>query len=225
MKTCSRCQETKELTEFGKKTHNSDGLQGTCKPCQLHYSRQANAAKREANEAKARESYELRANEKKPCSKCGEVKPLTEFGRQPGCRDGLKTYCKLCRASQGKAWRAVSKEYCAAKTKAWRLGNPVPYMIQGAKTRAKKVGVPFNLEAIDVTIPDVCPVLGIPLVKGVGGHSPNSPSLDRIVPELGYVKGNVAVISNRANTIKNDANPEEILAVYNWLTSVLPKAS
>jgi hypothetical protein len=38
-------------------------------------------------------------------------------------------------------------------------------------------------------------------------------SIDKIVPALGYVKGNVIIVSNRANIIKNNATPEEILAV------------
>ena len=44
-----------------------------------------------------------------------------------------------------------------------------------------------------------------------------SPSLDRIYPERGYVIGNVVIISNRANTIKNNATSEEIMKVANWL--------
>jgi hypothetical protein len=44
-----------------------------------------------------------------------------------------------------------------------------------------------------------------------------SPSLDRIKPELGYVPGNIQVISARANVMKNDATPEELLAFANWV--------
>ena len=58
-------------------------------------------------------------------------------------------------------------------------------------------------------IPDVCPVLGIPLdqdPKGKGERSDNSPSLDKFIPSLGYVKGNIHIISWRANHLKNDAH-------------------
>jgi len=44
------------------------------------------------------------------------------------------------------------------------------------------------------------------------GRLPNSPSLDRIDPTKGYIKGNVEVISNLANTMKQNATPEELLA-------------
>ena len=85
--------------------------------------------------------------------------------------------------------------------------------------RATKLALPFDLTVADVIIPDACPILGIPLSKGSGRCQANSPSLDRRNPSLGYVRGNVAVISHRANTIKNDATTEELAAVLNWLSS------
>jgi hypothetical protein len=45
----------------------------------------------------------------------------------------------------------------------------------------------------------------------------NSPSLDKIKPEYGYIKGNVCIISNKANTIKNNVNYEELYKVADWL--------
>ena len=64
----------------------------------------------------------------------------------------------------------------------------------------------------DIVVPDVCPVLGIPIQKNHGhqGYFDDSPSVDRIIPELGYTKGNVRVISNRANLLKNNAKIEEL---------------
>jgi hypothetical protein len=69
----------------------------------------------------------------------------------------------------------------------------------------------------DVVVPDRCPVLGIPLVVGVGVVGPNSPTLDKIIPALGYVPGNVVVISHRANSIKHNATSTELFAVARWL--------
>jgi hypothetical protein len=34
---------------------------------------------------------------------------------------------------------------------------------------------------------------------------------------LGYVRGNVTIISNRANRIKNDASLDEVRKVVSWL--------
>jgi hypothetical protein len=64
-------------------------------------------------------------------------------------------------------------------------------------------------------------VLGVALSQGNGKLHMSSPSLDRIRPELGYVPGNVAVISYKANAIKQGATPEELRAVADWLEANL----
>lgn len=84
------------------------------------------------------------------------------------------------------------------------------YLWKGCQNRAKKNNMPFNLEYTDVVIPKKCPILEIPIFKGNQRHVANSPSLDRLIPELGYVKGNVRVISYKANTMKSNASIEEI---------------
>jgi len=78
---------------------------------------------------------------------------------------------------------------------------------------AKRKGVEFDLEYDDIPWVTHCPILGVKLDydrKGHGNNGPDSPSLDRINNEKGYVKGNVQVISRLANTMKNSATPEQI---------------
>jgi len=93
-----------------------------------------------------------------------------------------------------------------------------------AKSRAKKNGREFNITINDFKMPLVCPVLNIPLVFNTGksGGDFNSPTLDRIDSSLGYIKGNVVVISKRANIIKSDANYDELLMVAKWVKSFQP---
>ena len=88
-----------------------------------------------------------------------------------------------------------------------------------AKARARAKGLCFNLVPEDVVIPVCCPVLGLPLVVGGGktGPTPNSPSLDRMDNTLGYIKGNIQVISYRANILKRDATIEELRAVLAYV--------
>ncbi len=85
----------------------------------------------------------------------------------------------------------------------------------GVKKRAKKNGTEFSLELADIpVIPEYCPVLGIKIIANkLAGPLDSSPSLDRINPKLGYIKGNVRIISNRANRIKSDATLEELKLV------------
>ena len=89
-------------------------------------------------------------------------------------------------------------------------------MVRAAKARAMTAGVPFNLTPDDIVIPQLCPVLQIPLMVGQSQATDNSPSLDRVLPLLGYVPGNVLVISNRANRIKNNATIPELRAVADF---------
>lgn len=91
--------------------------------------------------------------------------------------------------------------------------DPVHLMLWGAKKRAKQDGTLFEITAGHIVIPDKCPLLGIALQRAIGFREAGSPSLDRIRPELGYVPGNVWVISYRANQIKNDASLEELRAI------------
>lgn len=85
-------------------------------------------------------------------------------------------------------------------------------MWEGSKKRAKQNGTPFTLTLEDIPeIPERCPVLDIPVVANtIAGPLDSSPSLDRIIPELGYVPGNVRIISNRANRLRGDGTAEEL---------------
>jgi hypothetical protein len=97
-------------------------------------------------------------------------------------------------------------------------------MLIRSRARAKKLGLEFNLEESDLIIPSVCPVLGIPLYfsnTGKKGATDNTPTLDRVDNSKGYVKGNVFVISSRANILKRDAEEWELRAIADYMKSIL----
>ncbi len=113
-----------------------------------------------------------------------------------------------------RAWFDKNPDYLRSHYAKNRLKN----MLNQAKIRAKKRGVPFSITLSDVAIPDFCPVLGIPILANArGGFNPNSASIDRIIPDLGYIPGNVQVISLRANLLKRDGTAEELMKVALWL--------
>lgn len=87
------------------------------------------------------------------------------------------------------------------------------YLWKAARLRARRQGIPFKLTPADITVPTHCPILGIELKVGNGPMSPASATLDRIDPSLGYLPGNVEVISNRANMIQSNASWREVLEV------------
>lgn len=95
-------------------------------------------------------------------------------------------------------------------------------LLSSAKYRAKKQGIPFDISVDDFDIPEFCPIFPhIPIIIGEGKHCFTSPSLDRIIPDLGYVKGNVQIISYRANRMKNDGTLQELIMMGEWANQIL----
>jgi hypothetical protein len=87
-----------------------------------------------------------------------------------------------------------------------------------ARIRARNAGIPFSISYDDIPLPERCPILDIPLIIGTGKRTDNSPSLDRKEPSKGYVPGNVAIISWRANRRKSNMTRAEILALAKYVT-------
>lgn len=109
--------------------------------------------------------------------------------------------------------------------KAWlqkkRQEDPCRFIYYSAKRRAKVDNIPFDLvkqDIYDIYPSDgMCPMLGIKLTPNISVTKENSPSLDRLIPERGYVKGNVIVISHKANRIKSNATLDELEKVVKFL--------
>ena len=112
----------------------------------------------------------------------------------------------------------------ARRTKHGMCGTPEYHMFQSARFRSKEQGLAFDLDLKDIVIPLLCPLLATPIVCGEGTMTASSPSLDRIHPEKGYVKGNIQVISYRANAIKQNASIEELELLTSNLRRILGRA-
>lgn len=146
----------------------------------------------------------------KKCSLCKKEKNKSDFYAQN--RRGKKqyqNYCKIC-----------SRE----KVTAYRHNNPIKTMLYDAKRRATKKGWLFDIDESDIFIPEKCPVFGITMERqrGQGGFAKtdNSPSLDRIDPTKGYVRGNVVVVSNKVNLLKSYATVNELELIVNYYKSL-----
>ena len=133
-------------------------------------------------------------------------------------RQVSKESARRCR--QRPEVKAAHREYQREYLRKQRAQQPGIFLLRSAKARAKKKGLEFNLELADIVLPEFCPVLGIKL-KRTSSSTDASPSIDRIDNALGYVKGNVIIISLRANRIKRDATLEELKKLYNFYKPLL----
>jgi hypothetical protein len=98
-------------------------------------------------------------------------------------------------------------------------------LIKTAKRRAREYNLVFDLKIEDIFIPQICPILGIPLFRSKGIHTANSPSIDRIEPKLGYVKENIQIISHKANAMKNNATIDELIKFAKWVLNATSTVS
>lgn len=147
-------------------------------------------------------------NESKVCKDCGVQKPPDEYYKN---RKGIHSTCKMCYTKRNKGYQAK-----------YRANNRFAIRMRSCRARSREKDLPFNLttEYLESIWSGVCPAFGTPLSidakKGSQGHA----QLDRIIPDLGYVEGNVVWLSERANRIKDDANLEDLERLITWLKSL-----
>lgn len=94
-------------------------------------------------------------------------------------------------------------------------------LISSAKKRANELNLPFNIRYDDILLPEICPILDKKINYNSNISTNYSPSLDRIDPKLGYIKGNIQVISKLANSMKSNANREELKAFSKNILTLL----
>ena len=143
------------------------------------------------------------------CSTCSIVKEDVEFKRSDKKSGNQCRSCKNARLLRRKNERRESNPLLFSITE----------KIQSAKRRAKRDGYPFAISVSDIKINEFCPILGIKIdYTQQNAKAPNSASLDKKVPELGYVPGNVEIISYRANYIKGNATKDELRKILDYIT-------
>jgi hypothetical protein len=153
--------------------------------------------------------------------------PKTFFSKSKHTASGFRFACKEIISQKNRGFHEKNKERHRLRHKALRqlrMASPerltwvLKSMLDHARTHAvqSKGRIEFSLTLSDLDLPTHCPVFGWELVyQASGRRQPNSASLDRIDSRLGYVPGNVWVISWRANQIKMDSIVEELRAVAN----------
>lgn len=122
--------------------------------------------------------------------------------------------CLKCISSNRKKYYLENRDQLLKDRRIYYSNNLENHIFSRCKKRAKDQGIEFNLDLEDIKIPEICPVFK---VKFIHRDSALSPSLDRIDPSKGYIKGNVQVISNLANTMKQNATKEQLILFSEWV--------
>jgi len=159
----------------------------------------------------------------KMCNFCKKIKKYTAYRIVKALKKGKE---------KGKfiGWRTVNNDYRASRCLACEkqefevryAKNPFPQMVSNAKIRSKADGRIFNIstEYIKSIFPKDarCPVLGVKfdMTLKKGGTQKHSPTLDKIIPEKGYVKGNLIIVSWIVNRIKGDVNYDEMEKILKY---------
>jgi len=199
MKICSKCSVSKGVDEFYKDKTKKGGLKTKCRPCDSAYNKAWRAKKLDDKWALVVPDLDCAFHF---CSNKVNMRG-TGGPRRLICSDCEQKYKHLATRSTVGKWISAG--------------------VAKRRETAKEKGVPFEITPKDIydIFPQdaTCPVLGIPFIAGVGSICNNSMTLDRIDPSSGYVVGNIQIISNLANVMKNNATPEQLLKFADWVNT------
>lgn len=200
---CSRKCEKKHRRQIFKEENRctlcgkeKDSTKSICSKCSENANQYYTKNKELANKRSKKRYEEAKSNG--ICTVCGQNRPYKRM---------LK--CKTCHEASAE-WQQKYKD------------NPdfvKSSLLSRAKVRSKEFNLPFNLTLDDIIVPERCPILDIEIKCGKGKMISSSPSLDRVIPELGYVKGNVCVISQEANRLKSDLTKDTIFKILEYIDS------
>lgn len=142
----------------------------------------------------------------KQCTKCKIYKEESSFRKNKKTKKGIMSICRNCSNELQRLNSPKYRENKNKRTRARYLENLEKMMLKRTKYKCEIEDIPFNLELSDIIIPEYCPILEVKMIP----YTYTAASIDRIVPELGYTKGNIWIISRKANVMKNDANLKEL---------------
>jgi hypothetical protein len=193
-KHCNKCNCLQSIDNFTVDKSKKDGLRATCRTCTV-------VTNKKWKQANPQRTKELR---KKSYNK----------NRESIRQRARESYAN----GAGQQWYQNNKERILSARKG--LGGTILSMFRSARSRAKKENIPFDLtvEYLHEIATENCPVTNKPMDwNGQESSNLNRPSLDKIIPELGYVQGNVAIISYRMNTKKNNLLEAELIQLLQYV--------
>lgn len=147
----------------------------------------------------------------KRCSKCQIEQHIDHFHKRKDRSGGYRAECRLCSQERSRLYRQNHRAELSDQNK--ERNSDVKYrLLRSCKQSASRRGLEFSITADNLEIPAQCPYLGVQLTNVLGeGFQDYNPSIDRIDNTLGYVPGNVEIISVLANKMKSSATPLDLL--------------
>ena len=147
-------------------------------------------------------------NRYKICEECNQSLNLNKFSliEKWNPNSDTKNTCKKC---------SIKIRQTEKLNRDWKV-DAARLLYKNIKSRCKGIGREFSIELEDITIPEKCPVFGFDLKREDRQTWMCAPSVDRIDSSKGYIKGNVTVVSRRANILKRDATLEELEQLFNY---------
>lgn len=151
---------------------------------------------------------EEKPNRYKVCDNCEQSLNLSKFSliEKWNVNSDTKNTCKKC---------SIKIKQTEKLNRDWKV-DAAKLLYSNIKSRCKRIGREFSIELEDILIPEKCPVFGFDLKREDRQTWMCAPSVDRIDSSKGYIKGNVTVVSRRANIIKRDATIQELEQLFNY---------
>lgn len=209
-----------------------------CKKCKNERGKKHHEQNKEKRNAQIRDKYwekrnqdpyfilkdDLKDRQVKICTICRQEKS-TVLDEEGKCVDfyvekngRLGSRRKKCMDIYLAIWRKNNKHRKRKRLDKMKITQPEKYLFIRAKSRAKKKQIEFNLNIEDIKIPNTCPALGIQMM--IGDDKCGSPSLDRIDNNKGYIRGNVIVVSYKANSLKRDSSLDERQKLVDFYSNI-----
>jgi hypothetical protein len=223
-KICGKCKEEKYIDEFSKNSVGKDGLQCYCKQCQSIIAKEWKNNNREhvnalARQWNAKNPEKCRAKEKRWKDNHKEQYDSRVKRWRETNSDKIKEYSQQYRQENAEKIKETAKNRI--------LADPLKYLLSERIYYAKKNDIIYG--SVEELYNDLqlvyskgkCECCGKEIIHNIGNGSLNnhSCSLDRIIPEKGYVIGNVAIICMECNRHKNNMSLETMKQMIVYMES------
>ena len=142
------------------------------------------------------------------CKICRVEKHITEFHKHIRKLNGIHPWCKSCRFERDRL----------NKTNSY-----FTYTYSRKKSECKMKGISFDLtpEYLESLWTGKCSIFNSEIKfyfdEKVSMYHPERANLDRIIPDKGYVQGNVQWTCGRANRLKADGTIEELELILKYM--------